>query len=233
MSVDKFGRHSRKSSAGARGPPGPGFTFTDSGDFDVGGKRLKNLGDPGDLGDVAVTKSYVDSNTAKKTYVDELYTSLSNVSTKIDHTQRDLGEAFRLLEVEILGKLEAVGKKVDMATTTLPAVVDNKLLPINADITTIKGNYADMQSNIKKISDELDRILGEEGLMNKFKKQLGKLEEKQKKDVSGIKTSISQTDVTVRNMASLITNGVQPPSLPPRKPPLIDSPVNLKQNSGQ
>lgn len=45
MSVDRFGRHSRKVRA-IRGPKGDGFKLTSDGDYDVEGKRIINLGNP-------------------------------------------------------------------------------------------------------------------------------------------------------------------------------------------
>lgn len=64
MSVDKFGRHEKRSRA-VKGPKGDGFSFTPDGDYDIRKKRLKFVNDPLDATD-AVNKRYVDSNTPIK-----------------------------------------------------------------------------------------------------------------------------------------------------------------------
>ena len=47
MSVDIFGRSSiNKKEIILKGPPGIGFSLTDSGDFDIQNKRLCNVSDP-------------------------------------------------------------------------------------------------------------------------------------------------------------------------------------------
>ena len=45
MNVDVFGRALNKNKGVSRGPPGIGFSLTDSGDFDIQNKRLCNIGD--------------------------------------------------------------------------------------------------------------------------------------------------------------------------------------------
>lgn len=69
MTVDKFGRYSNRApprgprgSKGERGLPGPtgeGFLKTESGDYDIGFKRLTNIQEPQEQKDAA-NKKYVD-----------------------------------------------------------------------------------------------------------------------------------------------------------------------------
>ena len=65
MSVDKFGRHSRRIRAALRGPKGEGFNLDSDGNYDIGKKRLTNLDTPQKPYD-AVTKLYVDQGKLAK-----------------------------------------------------------------------------------------------------------------------------------------------------------------------
>lgn len=62
MSVDKFGRRFHRFGNGGRGPPGPGFTLTDDGNYTLENKVLKNIGMPTDDFD-ACNKTFVESVT--------------------------------------------------------------------------------------------------------------------------------------------------------------------------
>lgn len=80
MSVDKFGRYSYRTpprgprgkqgepgpqgESGLPGPPGEGFLKTENGDYNINGKRLKNIQEPEEQGDAA-SKSYVDQQTGQ------------------------------------------------------------------------------------------------------------------------------------------------------------------------
>lgn len=57
MSVDKFGRHSRRLSV-IKGPKGEGFDFTPEGDFDIKSRRLCNVKEPKEKSD-AVNLEYL------------------------------------------------------------------------------------------------------------------------------------------------------------------------------
>ena len=92
MSVDKFGRFSKRGSRGpmgergtpgVEGMPGNGFKLTLEGDYDLDFKHLKNVKDPVHEQD-ATTKKYVDNefNTMDKVfknyqqYIDKTYHEL-------------------------------------------------------------------------------------------------------------------------------------------------------------
>lgn len=60
MTIDKFGRGSKSSTKGIKGPKGDGFNVTADGNYDMQEKRLTNLGVSVESRD-AVTKEYVDS----------------------------------------------------------------------------------------------------------------------------------------------------------------------------
>lgn len=64
MSLDKFGRFRENGDERvlARGPPGEGFKLTQDGDYDIGNKKLVNVGVPTADNDV-ITKIYLDSHT--------------------------------------------------------------------------------------------------------------------------------------------------------------------------
>ena len=56
MSVDAFGRASKRSKIGERGPPGEGYKLTSQGDYDLDNRKLRNLADPAEETDAVTLK---------------------------------------------------------------------------------------------------------------------------------------------------------------------------------
>lgn len=111
MSVDKFGRFSKRvqfgragdrgppGPAGERGPPGPvgergppgppglpgvGYSLTQSGDYDVNNKSIKNLSFPNDISD-AVPRFYIDEElTALKDLLKHVFQLILNAYKAIN-----------------------------------------------------------------------------------------------------------------------------------------------------
>lgn len=83
MSVDKFGRSTNKFQrviVGPAGPPGNGFKRTENGDFDIEGKRLRNIKSP-TTPDEAVNKAYIDDKLENKEKILRDYIDIQNLNT--------------------------------------------------------------------------------------------------------------------------------------------------------
>lgn len=106
--IDKFGRR-RGSASGlvTRGPPGIGFKLTKDNNYDIQGRRLKNIGEPSDEQDAA-TRMYVDKH----------------ISGCVHDTQQAVEESAGIM-------VERVIKYVNATKTTLTAeyrtILDKKI----------------------------------------------------------------------------------------------------------
>lgn len=93
MSVDKFGRTSKRGltghggEIGPKGPQGEGFYLTKNGDYDLKLKRIQNLGNPFDNND-SVTKEYADKEIKR---LEESLRELNiKISEEIGNTKNDV-----------------------------------------------------------------------------------------------------------------------------------------------
>lgn len=128
MSVDKFGRYSRKSKS-ARGPPGIGFVVTTEGDFSMQHKRLKNLSSPKDPND-ATTKTYVDN--------------LHEINAR---EIRETTKKHDNLRTRDLRALMDVNSKADGILSALPGMLASK----------ISGRLADPLNRISLLENNLEK----------------------------------------------------------------------------
>lgn len=89
MSVDKFGRYSRKTKS-LRGPKGEGFSLTPDGDYDMQRKRLRNMGEPTDALDAVnfelYAKGFLNCITRQDGLFDAQNTRITNMAPPIDNT---------------------------------------------------------------------------------------------------------------------------------------------------
>lgn len=117
MSVDKFGRHPQRNSELLRGPPGPGFTLTSDGDFDVKNRRLVNIGAPIEDHD-AVALQYFQNN-------------------KRDCNNKNLRNlATPKVETDAANK-RYVDKELDNAKKEIKQFTEENCLSLNADKTVL------------------------------------------------------------------------------------------------
>lgn len=108
MSVDKFGRYSKRvDGVSKRGPPGQGFLLTSDGNFDLTNKRLKNLNKPEDKYD-AVNKIYIEEHVERK--ISNFY--LNNIS-KINSEMKQLKENVNSMSSRISSVNNNLFKKID------------------------------------------------------------------------------------------------------------------------
>lgn len=109
MTFDKFGRSSFSANRGiVRNQPGIGFKLTNTGDYDMENKVLKNLKSPLDAND-ASTKEYVDKNSPNKniTFIKKLNAELTKVSDLFDEWDKKdsdniSGDEFRKIIFRII-----------------------------------------------------------------------------------------------------------------------------------
>lgn len=129
MSVDKFGRFSKRGQfgpAGERGPPGPagergppgaagvGYSLTQSGDYDVNNKSIKNLSFPKDTND-AVPKFYIDEElTSLKDILKQLFQLMLNAYKAINViTNKNLNaDFFNISESEFKKLKEGIKNEI-------------------------------------------------------------------------------------------------------------------------
>ena len=89
MSIDIFGRSSvSRKSVVLKGPPGIGFSLTNSGNFDIKSKRLCNIGEAVDLKDAVNLKVFLEHmkviEVKQKRFEEDMLKKLRELSDKIN-----------------------------------------------------------------------------------------------------------------------------------------------------
>lgn len=106
MSVDKFGRHESSISRSVlRGPPGEGFQFTRTGQYDLKGKRLCNVGDPTDKSE-AVNLGTILTLTLNCETIDRMFDAGNKRISNIAIPEHDADATNRKYVMEEINKLK-------------------------------------------------------------------------------------------------------------------------------
>lgn len=198
MSVDKFGRHLQKTGTpGARGPPGAGFELTSDGDFNIGGKRLKNVSTPETVHDAA-TKGYViglqDENINKfngiisdiKENINSFNTSLQTMMEEIkhllsrhmtDYEQRKLFwnaeiKAIKLRNHKFDSRLEAAELQLK-EVNAVNVAINSRIETVEEKLKEVNAVYVANTKQIKSLESEI-RWLEDVVLQNVPPNQIGK-----------------------------------------------------------
>ena len=145
MSVDIFGRSSlSRKSVVLKGPPGVGFSLTDSGNFDIECKRLCNIGGAVDLQDAVnlkVLKEYMNViEVEQKKFQENIRKEFTELSDKINDCkieqkklQEELNKRFQDLSGTLKQGNQYVLDQMDKTFDFLAGELDKKFAQVRRE----------------------------------------------------------------------------------------------------
>lgn len=163
--IDKFGRSKRREGRAViiRGPPGAGFKLTADKDYDIQGKRLKNIGESVDHLD-AVTRKYVDDQISA--VVEKTLKSMQEVGDLLSTRVKDYIHAKNINFKEELNKtkaelMEQVRDYVDAKNTSFKEENESNL---NKQLVELMGQVQAYVVDVKNTSfkEENESILNKQ-----------------------------------------------------------------------
>ena len=145
MSVDIFGRSSTTNrKIILRGPPGIGFSLTDSGNFDIQHKRLCNVSEPVDSKDAVNLEKFLEYKEAVDT---ELRKTNEKIDEKIDEVANDVMNSVDL------EKFLDYKEEVDIEFKKTNEKIDVKINKITNDLMYRLNLFMEtLQKNLDRIS---------------------------------------------------------------------------------
>jgi len=155
MSVNIFGAGSKSKSSlsGQRGPAGIGFKYLDEErNFDIGNKRLGNVGLPIELTD-AVSKIYTDQLVKEKAYINQQ--EVVEVRTEL----RSLKEELNIASFENVRSISSLLTQIDRNRQELDGSILKCISDINGtgrELNIISGEMQDSKASFTKMMTDLN-----------------------------------------------------------------------------
>lgn len=164
MSVDVFGRQLVNSKEVHRGPPGVGFSLTDSGDYDIQNKTLCNVRNPANQFDA------INLQTLQKSINDRINDTENELNSRFDEVfglHRKQKESINKLEKSLNDMYDGVS---EMSITSL----DRKIINLQKYMEEIKvvTSKTEIDQIIRQMGEFYTQISNIENSMQEFSEQI-------------------------------------------------------------